>query len=468
MLLAQPSNLPIMAEIHQVNRPNPHILELRRDNVKIVGEVKEQIGVVSHLEGRNKATSKALREEAKWIGTVTSIQSREADLVAILNNSRERNKLLMQEMDQQNKVILHLKSFYEGAGDQLKKHTTQMLSRIDRQAKLIFHLELRNKNIESQNNNLQLQNSNLKSQNNDQKRAMFTLNIEKGSAEYGCQGQLRTADSLEARLLKLKEVLNNQAQTMLAELDYQQELICELDPNHEEYFQPSHDTMVDMTENIEHWTSENNDDDEMTFEFETESDVSHEIISGLERIIDLQSMKLDHHENKIIEQKKIIFELKYQNGRLASELEAQTQRATCLLEMQNVQKEKEQREEKAVDKPKKQTTKKWHIEQICNAACKEEKEAMKREISNLNHRLRPLESNLLNFRQTQFCNYLKKSGSITAAEADAMLYLINQSDRSLPPTEADARMVQERLPQYASHFKRIYGVSPEKVLQSGK
>jgi hypothetical protein len=470
MSLAQPSNLPSMTDIHQVNQPNPHILELKRDNLKMVGEIKEQVGALAHLEERNKLTSKALRGEAKWIETAATIQGEQADLPAILENSRQRNNLVMLEMDQQSKVILHLKQYHEGAAGQLEQHSTQMLSEIDKQAKMIFHLESQNRKLESRNNKLEAQNNDLESQNGDQKRAMFVLGIEKATAEYERAEQLRIADSMERRLSKMKEVLNNQAQTMLSELEYQQELIDDLDNIDEEFFQPSHNTMVDMTENIENWTSEDNDDEELTFEFETESHESHEIISGLERHIDLQDMKLEYHEAKVRELKKIIYDLRYQNNRLTSELDFETDRATSLLEMQNIQKEKEAREKREKEqqiseKPKRQT-KKWQIEQICNAACKKEKEAMISEISNINHRLIPLEGELLNGRQLQFCNYLKKVGSVTAAEANTMICSINQKHRPFPPTEADARMVLNRLPHCAADFKHVYGVSPEKVISS--
>ena len=455
-----------MAEIHESNSINAHILELRRENVKIVSDIKEQAGVLSHLEGRNKATTRALREEAKWIETATNanIQPSEIDFKKILENSSERNKLVMQEMDQQKKVILHLKKYYESAVNQSERHTEKMLDQVENQAKYIFKLESQNKKLESQNNTLE-------SQVNGQKRAIFTLTIEKGTAEYERQEQIRVAESLENRLTKMKEVLNNQAHTMLAELDYQQELIDELDPVHEEYFRPSHNTMMDMTENIEHWTSEDNDNADMTFEFESDSHISHEIISDLEKKVDLQEMKLDHQQGKIIAQTKIIFDLEYQKRRLTSDLEAQTERMTCLLELQNIKKEKEKREEregKAVDRSNRSKYKKWHIEHLCNAACKEEKESMRQEISNLNYRLRPLESNLLNSRQSKLCTYLKNRGSITTEEANEMLRVINQSEASINPAEADARMVQDRMPQHAHDFLRIYGVSHEKIIESSK
>jgi hypothetical protein len=455
MSLAQAPILPTMAEIHEITQTNAYLLELEKANMKIVGDVKEQAGIVYHLEGRNEATTKVLRQEAEWIEAARDILKPSITILPeALNSFCERNKRELEEMALQNKVILDLKRYFEGAVHEFEQHTTQILFQIHKQARMISHLESRSRKLESQVN--------------DQKGVIFTLNIKKGAAEYERQEQTRIADSLDKRLMKMKEVINNQAQTMLGELDYQQELIDELDAHHEEYFRPLHNTMMDMVENIEHWTGEDSDDFCMAFKLETESHASHEIISELQKTVDNQGMKLKHREEKISEQQKIILDVKHINARLASELQAQTDRMACLLELQNIQKDQEKREKRATKKSKKQSNKKWHIEHMCNTLCKAEKESMQSAISSLHYRLRPLESNLLNTRQRQFCFYIQNCGTISAQEANAMLRTIDQSEMVINPAEADARMVQERLPQYAADFVRLYGVPAKKILESGE
>lgn len=295
-------------DLHTVSELNA--LEIRKQSAKISAEIKQQAGRIFILRERNKCTHGLLRDEARIIET-SILQSRVAGAHGTndyLKTAEKRNSMISEEMKRQDDVIARLAQYCDGSMDRFEQHTTQMLSLIDRQAKRIRDLE---------------------SENSNQKKTICDLQLRASIAEYGHQEQTRVAKSMEGRLTKMKEVINSQAQVMLLELDYEQELIIDLDLD-AEYFQPSHRTLIDMTENIEHWTADDGES-EMTFDFESESN-SRETISELENKIELQSLKLDEQKRKLDEQIATIFQLQVQTRKLALDLEEQNARVVCLQE----------------------------------------------------------------------------------------------------------------------------------------
>lgn len=298
-------------DLHTASELNA--LELRKQSAKISAEMKQQAGRVSILRERNKCTRGLLRDEARHI-EASILQSRAAGVhgtTDYLKTTEKKNSMIWDEMKRQDDVIARLAQYCDGAMDRFEQHTTQIMSLIDRQAKRVRDIE---------------------SENNSQKKTICDLQLRAAIAEYGHQEQTRVAKSMEGRLTKLKEVINSQAQVMLLELDYQQELIIDLDLD-AEYFQPSHRTLMDMTENIEHWTADDGDS-EMTFDFEPESN-SRETISELENKIKLQSLQLDEQKRKLDEQTATIFQLQVQTRKLALDLEEQNEKVVCLQEDMN-------------------------------------------------------------------------------------------------------------------------------------
>ena len=79
--------------------------------------------------------------------------------------------------------------------------------------------------------------------------------------------QTRIASALEKRDAKMKEVFGDISSTMFLELEYQEELINEMTPGEGEFFQPSHNTLVDLVEIIEQWTADDKHS-EMMFNLE--------------------------------------------------------------------------------------------------------------------------------------------------------------------------------------------------------
>lgn len=284
-------------------------------------DIQQQESRIFVLHEHNKRMSRLLRSEAEHIQLSLSLFQTNgpalSQSIEDLKVTANKYSAFREEMRQQEDLILRLAKFCEASFGRFDKHTTQMLTVMDQQAATIRALE---------------------SENSDQKRTICESNFKQSAAEYRCQEQARitqeqtrVAASMESKLTKLKEVLNRSAHVMLQELDYQDELIDNL-PANAEFFQPSHRTMTDMVENIEHWTADDADN-EMTFEIELEPDLRKKI-SGLKDTIDLQSMKLDYQKRKIAEQTKIIGELEAQNRKLGANLEEAELEVVNLMEKQ--------------------------------------------------------------------------------------------------------------------------------------
>ena len=124
---------------------------------------------------------------------------------------------------------------------------------------------------------------------------------------------------------------------MFLELEYQEELINEMTPVEGEFFQPSHNTLVDLVEIIEQWTADDKHS-EMMFNLEDEPQFEQLYAELLSRFneqsceLKMQAMKLNRQKSMIDEQRGTIFELEAQKRKLAGDLEEQDGKVASLLE----------------------------------------------------------------------------------------------------------------------------------------
>ncbi|KAJ5163344.1 uncharacterized protein N7500_005174 [Penicillium coprophilum] len=228
-------------------------------------------------------------------------QEQNAQLV-MLKEFREQNARLRHAMKEQEKVILHLTKHHEDVAGQLEQDTARMICKLKDQAKKIADLE-----------------------------------SEKGWLVRDLREQTRIASTLEKRDTKMKKVLGDTASIMFLELEYQEELINEMPPNDWEYFQPTHEALMDLVENIEHWTADDENSD-MMFNLEDESNVDQlyaELLSGFDEQscqLKIQAIKLDRQKSIIDEQTSIISELGAQKQKMAGNLEEKNVKLALILE----------------------------------------------------------------------------------------------------------------------------------------
>ena len=301
---------------------------MRLQSREISQDIKQQAGRISILHERNKQTRRLLREETEHINAsilrLNSTDAGESNLVnyaGFLKSTEEKYMGLREDMRHQEDVIIRIAKFWEDSSKRFDENTTQALSVIEQQAQRIRALE---------------------SENADHIRTICDLGCKKSALEYNCQEQTRLtveqtriAASMESKLTKTKEVINNSAHMLLLELDYEDELINDLpeDPQFsKEFFKPNHKTMTDLAENIEQWTSDDSET-EMTFDLELEPDLKRKI-TVLEDKLELKAMQLDYQNRKIAEQKKIIGELEVQNRKLGQNLEESELEVVNLLDKQ--------------------------------------------------------------------------------------------------------------------------------------
>ncbi|KAF4761132.1 hypothetical protein HAV15_006642 [Penicillium sp. str.  len=266
------------------------------DAMAILG-LKVQSTEAPDLEQQNQNTNCLLLREPEWRESLVNPQ-------CMLNNpgptcnsmplqhddkhddtpkeSQEQNAQLRHQMTKQAQIILDLTKKHKEAVGRFEQHT----------ANIIYELE-------------------------EQKKKM--------------------ASALEKRDAKMKEVFGNISSTMFLELEYQEELINEMTPGEGEFFQPSQNTLVDLVEIIEQWTTDDKHS-EMMFNLEDEPHFEQLYAELLSRFneqscqVKMQAMKLNRQKGMIDEQRSTIFELEAQKRKLASDLEEQDGRVASLLE----------------------------------------------------------------------------------------------------------------------------------------
>lgn len=281
---------------------------------------------------------------------------------------------------------------------------------------------------------------------------------EQKTAVYHLEKKLKKASAQEKRDA-MREGINDIANIIFSELEYQQELIDELKTDDAEYLQPTHDTLVDLTRIIERCTADDEYPD-MIFNLEDDDAQStqrhEELLFQLDEQstrLKLQSMRLSMQQSKIDEQTSLISELEVQKRKIASDLEEANEHLAFMRGLQG-------------------STATSQVELGCSELCDEPEKSMKREIHQLNRRLRPLETNLFNKRLNKFCNYLRSGSSISAPDAKVMLHGINRAAQTVDMAEIDARMFEDRVAglsrDYILDFVRVYGVLPSKILNSSE
>ncbi|KAJ5774472.1 hypothetical protein N7457_009368 [Penicillium paradoxum] len=408
---------------HQISINNidtNDIPALKAQCMSLTRDLEEQTAAVSSLEERHQNMARYLREDTESIKSSIKRQHNISDIGTswdfmraqpriILMQALGQNTRLRHEMEEQEKIIQHLTQYHSKAMNEFGKYTTTMMSKLEEQTKTIAEL----------------------------------------------QGKTRIVPAQEKREKNMKEVLDIIAGIMFSELEYQQELIDELKTDDEQYFQPTHNTLLDLVGVIEQWAV---DDEYPEMIFKLEDDESQmkqrneelgSQVDDLSHKLKLQSMKVNGQQNLIKEQANVILELEVQKRRLAGDLEAVDEQLASMLEIQG--------------KNALSQTEQKHNEQ---------ENSMKCEIEQLNHRLGPLEDNLFNVRQAKFCNYLRANGSIGLTEANIMFHNIDQIVPTISMAEVDARMFEKRLGRlsgdYIPDFVRVYGVLPSKILNSSQ
>ncbi|OQE46463.1 hypothetical protein PENCOP_c001G04124 [Penicillium coprophilum] len=222
--------------------------------------------------------------------------------LAMLKDFREQNARLRHAMKEQEKVIIRLTKRHEDVTSQLEQHTARIVCKLKDKAKKIADLE-----------------------------------CEKGWLVRDIREQTRIASALEKRDTKMKKALGDTASTMFLELEYQEELISDMPPNDWEYFQPTHEALVDLVENIEQWTADHENSD-MMFNLEDESNAEQLYAELLSRFdeqscqLKIQAIKLDRQKSIIDEQTSIISELAAQKRKMAGNLEELNVKLALILE----------------------------------------------------------------------------------------------------------------------------------------
>ncbi|KXG47107.1 uncharacterized protein PGRI_038530 [Penicillium griseofulvum] len=215
---------------------------------------------------------------------------------------QEQNAQLRYTIKQQEKIILNLAQYQEEATAQLEQHT----------ARVVYTLKEQNKKIAG-------------------------LECEKVELVRDLKEQTRIAYALEKRDRKMRKIFGDTASIMFLELEYREELISKMAPNDGEFFQPTHETLVDLVENIEQWTADDEHSD-MMFNLEhtpPSEQLYEELLSRFDEQsyqLKIQEIKLDRQKSIIDEQTSIISELNAQKRKMASDLEEQNGKLALILE----------------------------------------------------------------------------------------------------------------------------------------
>ncbi|KAJ5960167.1 uncharacterized protein N7479_007317 [Penicillium vulpinum] len=261
-----------------------------------------------------------------------------------LRESREQNAQLRLEMEKQKKTIAKLKKNRREGVAEFEKHMSRTESNVEKETKKIADLEYQKRMLVRDLEERKKKIADLECEKRDmirdfkeQKKQLADLEREQGNMVHLLEEQTRMTSSLERRNAKMKDVLGNIASTMFSELEYQEELISEMRPDNEEFFQPSHQTLVDLVENLEQWTADDKRSD-MMFDLEEEPQFEQtyaELLSQFNEQVcklDMQSQKLDIQKSMIDQQASTMSELEAQKRKIASDLEEQNWKVALFID----------------------------------------------------------------------------------------------------------------------------------------
>lgn len=290
------------------------------------------------LEQQNQHTNRLLLREPEWRESLVNPQCMINNPEPTCNSmplqhddrhddmskeSQEQNAQLRHEMTKQAQIILDLMKKHKEAVGRFEQHT----------ANITYELEEQKKKV----SDLKCQKGKLVRDPEARTKRISDLECQNGMLVHSLEEQTRIASALEKRDAKMKEVFSNISSTMFLELEYQEELINEMTPGEGEFFQPSHNTLVDLVEIIEQWTTDDKHS-EMMFKLEDEPRFEQLYAELLSRFneqscqLKMQAMKLDRQKGMIDEQGGTILKLEAQKRKLASDLEEQDGRVASLLE----------------------------------------------------------------------------------------------------------------------------------------
>jgi hypothetical protein len=292
------------------------ILGLKVKNAKMIRDLGEQ----------NQDINRLIPEEPKWVESAVnpqhmmnnfgpswdSMPSHHEDLfkksqeqnaqLVMLTEFRGQNAQLRHTIKKQEKTILNITQYQEEVTAQLEQHTARVVYTLKEQTKKIADLE-----------------------------------FEKVELIRDLKEQTKIASALEKRDRKMRKVFSDTASIMFSELEYQEELINKMAPNDGQFFQPTHETLVDLVENIEQWTADDEHSD-MMFNLEhtpPSEQLYEELLSRFDEQsyqLKIQGIKLDRQKSIIDEQTSIISELKAQKRKMAGDLEEQNGKLALILE----------------------------------------------------------------------------------------------------------------------------------------
>ncbi|KAJ5410332.1 uncharacterized protein N7487_004691 [Penicillium crustosum] len=188
------------------------------------------------LEQQNQNTNRVLLGEPEWRESLVNPQCMinnpgpTCNSMLLQHDNKlddtpkepQKNAQLRYKIMKQAQIILNLTKKHKEAVGRFEQHTANITYEFEEQKKKVSHLEFQKK---------------------------------------------KASSALEKRDAKMKEVFGDISSTMFLELEYQEELINEMTPGEGEFFQPSHNTLVDLVEIIEQWTADDKHS-EMMFNLE--------------------------------------------------------------------------------------------------------------------------------------------------------------------------------------------------------
>lgn len=308
------------------------------DVMAILGLKVQSTKMTPGLEQQNQNTNRLLLREPERRGSSVNPQCMVNNLGPKCNSmpprhddkhddtpkeSQEQNAQLRHEMMKQAQIILDVKKKHKEAVGQFKQYSANITYELEEQKKKVSDLEFQKEKLVSDLER--------------QTKRIFDLECQNRILVHSIERQTRIASTLEKRDAKMKEVFGNISSTMFSELEYQEELINEMTPGEGGFFQPSHNTLVDLVEIIEQWTADDKNS-EMMFNFEDEPQFEQLYTELLSRFseqscqLKMQAMKLGRQKGMIDEQRGIIFELEAQKRKFAGDLEEQDGKVASLLE----------------------------------------------------------------------------------------------------------------------------------------
>lgn len=328
------------------------------DVMAILGR-KVQSTEAPDLEQQNQHTNRLLLREPEWRESLVNPQCMINNPEPTCNSmplqhddrhddmskeSQEQNAQLRHEMTKQAQIILDLMKKHKEAVGRFEQHTANITYELEEQKKKVSDLKCQKgklvRDLEEQTkriSDLKFQKGMMIRDPEARTKRISDLECQNGMLVHSLEEQTRIASALEKRDAKMKEVFSNISSTMFLELEYQEELINEMTPGEGKFFQPSHNTLVDLVEIIEQWTTDDKHS-EMMFKLEDEPRFEQLYAELLSRFneqscqLKMQAIKLDRQKGMIDEQGGTILKLEAQKRKLASDLEEQDGRVASLLE----------------------------------------------------------------------------------------------------------------------------------------